>query len=332
MSAIYGLVPLPNPLIHQVRVPVPYPLQYVNAYLISGDRGWTVVDPGIHTQEALSLWDGVWHSLGSGYKDVERIVLTHHHPDHYGLAGYFQEKSGAPVFLSEWGKHQADRLWGSGRDAVPGLYPLFLAHGMDRETADAMIPHMEGFVSLIAPRPAVTVIEDGEQIRLGNELYEAVETGGHAAGHMSFYRKNTGEMFCGDAVLPRISPNIGYFPEVEEDPLESFLDGLRHLGSYEVQQAYPGHRDSFTGFGKRCGELIVHHEKRLEIMRKQAAETPRTAYECCQQLFGTRLTVHQLRFAMSETLAHLVHLERKGALVRDARDGVYWFCGSPVGC
>jgi glyoxylase-like metal-dependent hydrolase (beta-lactamase superfamily II) len=321
MSAAYGIVPMVNPLIRQIRVPVPYPLQYVNSYLIEGDNGWTVVDPGIHTEDALALWEDTWSKLGSHYRNVERIVLTHHHPDHYGLAGYFQERSGAPVFLSEWGNRQTDQLWGQEREGPSGMWQLFREHGMDKETADLMIPHMEGFVALVSPRPEVAVIHNGDILRLGDAHYEAVETGGHAAGHMSFFRKDTGEMFCGDAVLPRISPNISYMPEVETDPLQSFMDGLRLLGGYRVERAYPGHRDSFEGFSKRCGELVAHHEKRLQQMLAQVTEAPCTAYHCCIQLFGSRLTVHQLRFAMSETLAHLVHLERRGILRREMRDG-----------
>lgn len=325
MSAIYGLVPTDNPLIRQVRVPVPYPLQYVNAYLIEGDNGWTVVDPGIHSPEAVALWEDIWSKLGSRYRDVERIVLTHHHPDHYGLSGYFQEKSGAPVFLSEWGQRQADMMWGAERPAVSSTYRLFLQYGMDRELADAMIPHMEGFVSLVSPRPEIAVIRSGDRLRLGDALFEAVETGGHAAGHMSFYGIESGEMFCGDAVLPRISPNIGYTPNVEEDPLSEFIAGLKLLGGFRVERAYPGHRDSFEGFSKRCGELAVHHEKRLAQMLDRVREAPCTAYECCAGLFGTRLTVHQMRFAMSETLAHLIHLELKGAVRREEHNGVFRF-------
>ncbi|MDF2925266.1 MAG: beta-lactamase [Paenibacillaceae bacterium] len=325
MSALYGLVATPNPLIRQVRVPVPYPLQYVNAYLIAGDNGWTVVDPGIHTDEAVALWERVWLETGSRYRDVERIVLTHHHPDHYGLAGYFQEKSGAPVFLSERGKRQADEMWGGDDALTQELWRLFLDHGMDRETAAAMIPHMAGFVSLVSPRPEVALIRNGDVLRLGDSHYEAVETGGHAAGHMSFYGKDSQEMFCGDAVLPRISPNISYMPRMEEDPLAEFTAGLGVLGSYEVKLAYPGHRDSFGHFAGRCGELVVHHEKRLAIMRAHVAEAPCTAFDCCTRLFGTRLTIHQQRFAMSETIAHLVHLEKKGQLRRSAPNGVHVF-------
>lgn len=328
MSAIYGLVPQNNPLIHQVRVPVPYPLQYVNAYLIRGDKGWTVVDPGIHTPDALALWETVWERIGSGYHEVERIVLTHHHPDHYGLAGYFQQRTGAPVYLSGLGREQAERMWGEERPQISVMQQLFLAHGMDQAMADAMLPHMEGFVALVTPRPETRPIHNGDMLPLGDRLYEAVETGGHAAGHMSLYCKETGEMFCGDAVLPRISPNISYMPGVEEDPLEAFLDGLRHLEAYQVEIAYPGHRESFGGFSKRCAELVLHHEKRLEQMRLQVLAAPCTAYDCCVALFGTRLTVHQLRFAMSETLAHLIHLERRGALVRLERNGMVVFSGA----
>lgn len=321
MSAIYGLVETPNPFIHQVRVPVPYPLQYVNAYLIAGDQGWTVVDPGIHTPDAIGLWEEIWRQLGGGYRNVERIVLTHHHPDHYGLAGYVQERSGAPVFLSERGLQQADQMWGADSTYAAEMRQLFLRHGMDQATADTMLPHMAGFVELVSPRPEVAVLHPGDRLRLGNREYETIETGGHAAGHFSFYQRESGEIFCGDAVLPRISPNISYMPQVEEDPLGEFIAGLRLLGQYSVSQAYPGHRDSFPAFSKRCEELVVHHEKRLNQMLAHVSEGPCTAYDCCTRLFGTRLTVHQLRFAMSETLAHLIHLEKKGILVQEERGG-----------
>lgn len=328
MSALYGIVAQENRQIRQVRVPVPYPLQYVNAYLIQGDRGWTVLDPGIHSPEALELWDEVFRSLGIGFRQLERIVLTHHHPDHYGLAGYFQHKSGAPVFLSEWGRRQADDLWGNGDEAARRLWRLFRLHGMDEALADAMLPHMAGFTELVSPRPETAPVRDGDMLELGDSMWEAVETGGHAAGHMSFYRKDTGEMFCGDAVLPRISPNINYMPGVEEEPLAGYLEGLRRLSAYAVERAYPGHRDSFREFAKRCGELAVHHEKRLGQMADQIGAGPSTAYECCAALFGTRLTVHQFRFAMCETLAHLIHLEGQGRLHREERDGRVVFFGA----
>lgn len=320
-----GLFATGNALIHQVKVPVPYPLKYVNSYLLSGDNGWTVVDPGIHTPEALELWDAVWDRLGSGYRSVERIVLTHHHPDHYGLAGVFQERSGAPVFLSEWGKLQADRMWGDERAQTEELWRLFIRHGMERGLADAMIPHMESFVALVSPRPEIALIRGGEALRLGDGMFEAVETGGHAAGHLSFYRKETREILCGDAVIPQISPNISYVPDVEHDPLSRFLDGLRLLGAYEVEDAYPGHRDPFGGFAERCASLVVHHEKRLEQVHGIVREGPCTAYACCIRLFGTKLSVHQMRFAMSETLAHLIHLELAGRLRRGERGGADLF-------
>lgn len=325
----FGLFPTGNPLLHQVRVPVPYPLKYVNAYLLQGDNGWTVVDPGIHTPDALEVWDGVWGRLGGGYRNVERIVLTHHHPDHYGLAGLFQERSGAPVFLSEWGKRQADRMWSEERPMAEELWRLFVRHGMERQTADAMIPHMESFVPLVSPRPEIALLRPGETIRLGLGTFEAVETGGHAAGHLSFYRKETGDMLCGDAVLPHISPNISYVPGVEEDPLSRFLDGLRLLGEYRVERAYPGHRDVFQGFAERCAALVGHHERRLELMYEHVREGASTAYTCCIRLFGTRLSIHQMRFAMSETLAHLIHLELQGRLRRIERAGADFFEAIP---
>ncbi|MNP66607.1 hypothetical protein D3C76_1623350 [compost metagenome] len=99
------------------------------------------------------------------------------------------------------------------------------------------------------------------------------------------------------------------------------------MAEYAVDRAYPGHRDSFQGFAKRCGELIVHHDKRLAQMQERIGAGPCTAYECCIGLFGTRLTVHQFRFAMSETLAHLIHLEHRGRIRREDRKGTVVFFG-----
>ncbi|WP_438444381.1 hypothetical protein [Gorillibacterium sp. sgz5001074] len=111
-------------------------------------------------------------------------------------------------------------------------------------------------------------------------------------------------------------------PGVEEDPLQRFLDGLRLLGTYRVETAYPGHRNAITGtFTERCAQLVVHHENRLEQIYGFLTEGPGNAYEVCIRLFGTRLSVHQMRFAMSETIAHLVHLERAGRLRRGERGG-----------
>lgn len=99
--------------IWQIRVPVPFPLRWVNGYLLRGEDGWTVLDPGLHNEASLAAWETAMREIGVGFGDVRQIVLTHHHPDHLGLAGWFQEKSGAPVRLSPEGEAQMKELWGT---------------------------------------------------------------------------------------------------------------------------------------------------------------------------------------------------------------------------
>lgn len=298
-----------NEHIFQVKVPLPFPLKWVNGYLLRGSSGYTLIDPGLHTEASVQSWEAVLQSLNIRFTDIEQIVLTHHHPDHYGLSGWFQERSGAPVLLSKAGAEQARRLWGAEQPMTSELLELFTRHGLPAEIREAMEEHMDSFVPMVSPQPSLTVLPVGEPIRLGDEVYETLHTPGHALGHVCLYQRERREMFCGDQVLPRISPNVSYLPGgIDENPLGSFLQSLKELSLYDVVRAYPGHRDPFDSFGRRALELIDHHNARLLVMYDLLAERPLTAYEVCRLTFGDRLTLHQLRFALSETLAHLIYL------------------------
>ncbi|UUZ89497.1 MBL fold metallo-hydrolase [Paenibacillus sp. P25] len=230
----------------QVKVPLPFPLRWVNSYLLRGADGWTLIDPGLRTEAAEALWEAVLASFGIAGGDICRIVLTHHHPDHYGLAGWFQERSGAPVLLSAAGLEQVRRLWGGGRPMTEQLLALFREHGLPAELEAPMREHMDGFVPSVSPRPEVTLLAAGETVRLGNEDYVAIHTPGHAAGHLCLYRAETETMFCGDHVLPQISPNVSYLPGgIDENPLASYLDSLERISRCAVKLAFPGHREPF---------------------------------------------------------------------------------------
>ena len=152
-------------------------------------------------------------------------------------------------------------------------------------------------------------------MRLGDRTYEAIETPGHAAGHLCFYDAEAKLIFCGDHVLPQISPNVSFLPQVEANPLGAYLRSLRDIGRLEVRMAYPGHREPWVGFSARAAELISHHEERLALMEAHLRQQPQTSYEVCRVTFGDRLSVHQMRFALSETIAHLIYLELKGRIV-----------------
>ncbi|MFD0694159.1 MBL fold metallo-hydrolase [Paenibacillus sp. GCM10027628] len=296
----------------QVKVPLPFPLRWVNAYLVRGGSGYTVIDPGLHTPEAEALWQQVLQERGIAFEHVEQIVLTHHHPDHYGMAGWFQERTGAPVLLSETGWRQVQLLWGEEQPMSALLLTLFARHGMPEAGLEEMTKHMASFVPLVSPQPQVTLLREGP-VRLGDRVYEAIETPGHAAGHLIFYDAEAETVFCGDHVLPQISPNVSFLPQVEDNPLGAYLSSLQEIGRLPVKMAYPGHREPWSGFSARAAELVRHHHERLALM-EQHLSAPLSAYEVCRSTFGDRLTIHQLRFALSETIAHLVLLEAEGRI------------------
>lgn len=311
----------------QVKVPVPFSLKWVNSYLIPEQQGYTLIDPGLRTDEAINVWAAVLQRHGLQWKDITRIVLTHQHPDHYGLAGYVQEKSGAPVFMTRGAYAYAVNLWGEGSVFSQQLQSLYAEHGMPATLREAIAENLETFVSMVSPQPEVTYFEAGSHMMLGGLSWLLIDAPGHANGQLCFYQKERQWMICGDQVLPDISPNVSFVPGEEGNPLEAFLISLHELSQYEVKLAFPGHRDPFTDFQGRIAELQQHHEYRLDKMAAMLAEEPRTAYGMCEALFGSRLNgnAHQMRFAMSETLAHLVYLERKARIASILVDGVYQY-------
>ncbi len=317
-------------IVTQVKVPLPFSLKWVNSYILRDSRGFTVVDPGLHTEEALAAWDAFLSEKGIRYPDIHTIVLTHQHPDHYGLAGLFQRRAGAPVLISRRSYAYTQRLWGKGRTFGADLTSLFSEHGMPAEQLEQVALHLESFVEKVTPQPDVTFVEAGATVSMGGLDWIAVDAPGHAGGQLVFYAEERGWMLCGDQVLPDITPNISVVPGEEDDPLEQFLNSLDRLGGYEVRLAFPGHREPFAGFRERTRELAAHHARRLDGLAEMLAEGPATGFACCERLFGARIAgnAHNLRFAMSETLAHLVHLERKGRAVREQRGETVYFRAS----
>ncbi|PWV92057.1 glyoxylase-like metal-dependent hydrolase (beta-lactamase superfamily II) [Paenibacillus cellulosilyticus] len=313
----------------RVKVPLPFSLKYVNAYLIpEPEGGCTVIDPGLHTPEAVEAWESVLQSLGITFSDIARIVLTHQHPDHYGLAGLFQQRSGAPVWISRASQRYAERMWGVDRSLADRLVEVFRLHGMPADLRDGIKDNLESFVPMVSPYPAVSYMEAGEPFRFGGIDWTTIEAHGHAEGQILFYDEASRIMICGDQVMPDITPNVSVVPGEREDPLEAFLISLEQLSKLDVSLALPGHRDPIIDFTGRCEALIAHHARRLDKMVAFIQEQPEssvTGFAMCELLFSGRITLnmHNLRFAMAETLAHLVRLEKQGRVALLEQNGQY---------
>nr|WP_036652164.1 MBL fold metallo-hydrolase [Paenibacillus pini] len=298
----------------QVKISMAYPLRWVNSYILHEEDGGgvTIIDPGPRNEETEAEWALVMDQLGFTFTDVLAIVLTHHHPDHVGLSGWFQEQSGCEVWISERAEQERQLMWGPHSTMAEDLPELFRVHGMPEEWVSQLKAHLDSFLTQVSPSPKITLLKDGIPIEIGGRSWLPIETWGHAAGHISLYHPQSGVILCGDAVLPQISPNVSLTPGSDPQPLYSFMQGLERLKQYEVSRAFAGHRNPFTHYMERLDALLEHHKERLERVQAMLQGAPATGFEICTALFGNRLGIHQLRFAMCEALAHTTELVRRG--------------------
>ncbi|MET8046733.1 MBL fold metallo-hydrolase [Streptosporangium sp. NPDC005286] len=311
-------------------IPVAIPiasLQAVNVYVLElAGGGIALVDAGWDSEESWrSLRDGLTF-LGRRLDEVRKVVVTHAHPDHLGLAYRVAGASGAGVLVHEL---EAGRLRGgrSGplnfRRALEATYPRWgVPSARVEEMLAAGAPSSEE--SWTAP---VTGVPDGAMLDLPGWSVRAVWTPGHTQGHLCLYDTGHRLLFSGDHVLPRITPGVGVHPAEESDVLGDFLASLRKVAALDVEEVLPGHENRFSGLRERTDFLAGHHDLRLDEVESVVRADPgvsgwqvtrRIGWSRPLERFGSAM----VRAAVAETMSHLVHLETLGRLARLDRNGV----------
>ncbi|WP_054951378.1 MBL fold metallo-hydrolase [Numidum massiliense] len=298
----------------RVRLPLPFQLKWIHSYLFRGAEGYTIVDCGLNDDRAWATWQQVFAHLRIEPQQITRIVLTHYHPDHYGLAGKLQELTGAEVWMSRLTYEQAQLFWGEKNKHIDDIAMFFRRHGLPNDVACDLEDNLQKFIGYVTPHPDPQFLEPGETVMLGDRPYDVWHTPGHAEDHLSFFDSERQWLIGGDVLLRKITPNVSLYQAGDQNPLETFLTTLKQLKKKPIRRVLPAHGPLFTDVATRIEEILAHHDERLQQM-KQLVDGKRTAYDICLLAFGNNLSVHNLRFALAETLAHLEYLRQKGELL-----------------
>jgi len=315
------------PGIHWLRMPLPFALDHINLWLLADERNgqpaWTIVDTGYGLDNVRALWEQI---LGRLAAPVVRIIVTHFHPDHVGLAHWLSEKTNAPVWMTAAEYLTAHAVFheSSGHGTAPMLRQ-FARHGLDGERLAALEKRSNSYARGVPALPhTYTRMFNGDRFTIGGKLWQVRVGFGHSPEHASLYCADKGVLLSGDMLLPKISTNISVFAVTPgADSLALYLESLdRDLELPAETLVLPSHGLPFTGIHNRVAAQHAHHEERLRVLEEACTE-PRSAADLLATLFPRELDTHQVMFAMGEAIAHLNRLEYAGKLAgSEGADGV----------
>ncbi|WP_367847633.1 MBL fold metallo-hydrolase [Rhodoferax sp. WC2427] len=322
------------PGVRWIRMALPFALNHINLWLledeIDGQRGWSVVDCCISADASRAQWEAIFATQLGGLP-ILRVIVTHMHPDHIGLAAWLCARWNAPLWISATDYFVAEHnIAHSSGNGGPGAAEFFQKHGLSDPQAVDKIRARTGYFSAMVPSlpPSFVRMQDGQTLRIGGRDWRCISGYGHAPEHIALYCAQTRVLIGGDMMLPRISTNVSVFDvEPESNPLQQFLDSIDKFTPLHADTlTLPAHGKPFQGLHTRIQQLHDHHRDHLARVMAFAQQQPCSAADILPVLFTRVLDLHQTTFAMGEAVAHLHKLWVDGYLQRvRGADGVYRF-------
>jgi len=295
-----------------VRIPLPFQLDHVNIFLVADDGGWAVIDTGIDNAATRAAWEALMAGPLKGER-LTRLIVTHYHPDHIGLAGWLCQRFELPLFTS-----QTSYLGCLNISLSPGALDakvyrdFYLRNGLDQAATDRVATQGHGYLKMVSGLPPTfRRLVAGDTLRLGGRDFAVMTGDGHAPEQVMLHCKSDNLFLAADQVLAKISPNVSVWAvEPDGNPLGLYLRSLKGLkrGLPEDVLVLPGHQLPFRGLRQRIKQLADHHEVRCTAIDKACRERPRSVAELLPVVFHRPLDPHQLSFAFSEVFAHVNHM------------------------
>jgi glyoxylase-like metal-dependent hydrolase (beta-lactamase superfamily II) len=319
----------PAPGVHRLILPLPFPgLSRVNAYLLSDPEGHTLVDCGLRDPAAPGEgWEDVAAALEANDArptDVSRLLVTHPHVDHYGMAARFVDETGCELWMHSAAEAELD-AYRRPQDAAGRVREMLLDHGVERDELERLTAFEDwrGFVSGIVA--ADVWLRGEETFSVGGREWKVIHTPGHSPSHVCLFAPEESILVSGDHLLPTITPHID-FTRGDADPLGEFLASLERIEELEPRLVLPGHGRPFEDGAERARMNARHHDRRLGSILQVIRKTPHTASEITDEIFGTELLHFERRLALGEALAHLAYLRRRGEIERiESENGAFLY-------
>ncbi|UCG72718.1 MAG: MBL fold metallo-hydrolase [Chromatiales bacterium] len=316
------------PGVNWLRMPLPFVLNHINLWLLEDGDGWCIVDTGIAAQTTEALWDKLLTGELAD-RPVTRVIATHLHPDHVGMAGWLTERTGARLLMTRSEYLSARLLVTDEPPPPPENLAFYRAAGMNDAQLESYAGGYGIYRKIVSPLPlSYQRIEASDVLQIGRHSWQVLIGRGHSPEHACLYCAELGLLIAGDQALPTISPNVSIWPtEPGANPLQDWLESCRELPAQLPGDVLvlPAHGRLYTGLGVRMAQLIDEHEQALDAARAACAE-PRRAVDLFDALFRGAVNGGNRIMATGESIAHLAYLEAAGELQAHTDDGgVRWY-------
>lgn len=319
-----------RPNIYLLKVPIPdNPLGFLNAYLIKTTEGSLLIDTGWNTEEAFASLNNQLEIIGIAWNDIRYIVITHAHPDHFGLVGRLVQHTTAKIVMHELENAMVHQRFVDLDNLVEEMGYWLRLNGVPEITRPILQRSSLSQLGYVAVAKPDIIVQGGEHLLLADFDFEIIWTPGHSRGHICLYEPKRRILFSGDHVLAKITPNVSMHVQSISNPLADYLSTLNSVSKLPVEIVLPAHGDVISNLSERVAEIKQHHKDRNQEIIQVLLHGAKTAYQVASMLSWSTggvdwldLPDHSKRAAVTETISHLELLFAKGIIEKTNQKGV----------